>query len=279
MKKISIFSKASILKILLFNVFLLIEGCGNSAETKLEECLKITGVGFEGTHRSGLVYGDANFEFEENGKSVFVEYSALSYSEKENAKLENLELKEDGPNNTYRIVGDYVVDGGWGQNAKFQFSNFEDKTPNTILVQVTGAGYTDDGKPSWVHFSNLTLTNDKFQEIKKILTFNKSDVSKVNEIKKEANNVYVFSDGTAVYSIEKKGLNAKINYTYSTYKSTEVADLINNKINVTIDGQRADYIYVIEGNNLGVYNPENDLYDYYEFDRKKSNCDLKSIFK
>lgn len=279
MKKKSIFEKIRIIKFVVFNMLLVVVGCNSYAETKLEECLKITGVVFEGTHQSGAVYGDANFEFEENGKSVYVSYSALSYSENENAKLENLELKEDGHNNTYRIVGDYVVDGGWGQNAKFQFSNFEDEKPNTILVQVSGANRDDTGKPNWFHFSNLTLSKDNFLKIKKILTYNKSDVSKVNEIKKEANKILVFSDGIAVYSIEKKGLNAKINYTYSTYKSTEVANLINNKINVTIDGQRADYIYVIEGNNLGVYNPENDLYDYYEFDRKKSNCDLKSIFK
>jgi hypothetical protein len=264
--------KYSFLLLIIISIFTV--GCGDSARTKLEECLKITGDKFKGgTHRSGEAYGEAYIEIAENGKSGYASFNALDYSGEEDAEISNIELKEGGPDNTYKIVGDWIVDGAKEQCARFCFCCFEDEIPNTILIQITGA------KNSWAHYKNITLSKEKYLQIKKILTYDKSKDSKNIDVKKENNKTLVFSDGSAVYSIEVKGLNAKINYTYSTYKSTEVANLINNKINVSIDGQSADNIYIIEGNKLGVYNPENDLYDYYDFDRKNSNCDLKSIFK
>ena len=143
-----------------------IVSCSNAATSKLSECLKITGQTFlGGTHRSGGFYGESNFVFDKSGESVYVSYSALDYYEKEEVELENMELKEGGPDNTYRIVGDYVVDGGSAQGAKFEFCNFEDEKPNTILIQVTGAN------DSWAHYDNITLSKENFDQIKKILKY------------------------------------------------------------------------------------------------------------
>jgi hypothetical protein len=140
-------------------------GCGNSAKNKLEQCLKITNNLIEGTHRSGGAYGEAKFLFDKNNcKSVYVTYTALSYYGNEDAKINNMELQEGGPDNTYKIVGDYVVDGGSGQGARFLFLNFEDEKPNTILIQVSGANN------SWAHYANITLSKENFLRIKKILS-------------------------------------------------------------------------------------------------------------
>ena len=161
--------KYSLLMLIVISCFTI--GCGNSARTKLEQCLKITGNRFlGGTHRSGGAYGEANFLFDKNGESVYVAYSALSYSENEDAKLENMQLKEGGPDNTYIIVADYVVDGGSGQGARFRFCSFEDVKPNTILIQVTGAN------DSWAHYDNITYSKEDFLRIKKILSI-KGDFS------------------------------------------------------------------------------------------------------
>jgi hypothetical protein len=201
-----------------FLLFILFSSCKNEAEGKLEQCLKIAGHRFlGGTHRTGGAYGEANFVFEENGKIVHVAYKALSYSADENAKLENMELKEGGPLNTYRIVGDYVVDGGWGQGAKFVFCNFEDEKPNTILIQVTGAN------DSWAHYDNITLSKEKFLKIKEILSINEIFYEKENNSNKKLE-TKVKTDGPTT-DTNVNSNNEKTDYLI--FKNYEEGDLIH----------------------------------------------------
>lgn len=166
--------KSIITKIILFNLLLIIVGCQSSAETKLEECLKVSGFLFNGTHRSGYAYGEALIELEKDGSFCRVDYSALGYDAVEDGKLTNFELKENHSNNTYEIIADWDTDGS-SNGAKFSFEIIDDERPNTIRCQITGAGLTDDGRPSWVHFSNLTLSPEKFLKIKKILSIDDKD--------------------------------------------------------------------------------------------------------
>jgi hypothetical protein len=256
MKKVTIFSKAGILKILLFNVFLLIEACGNSAETKLEECLKITGVNFKGTHRSGNAYGEAFIELEKDGSFCRVDYSALGYNAVEDGKLSNFELKENHSNNTYEIIADWNADGS-SNGAKFYFEIIDDEKPNTIRCQITGAGLTDDGRPSWVHFSNLTLSPEKFLQIKKILSIDSKDsVVSTNNVELNTD-ISKTKDITPPKSNEKK-LVAK-------YKSFEY---IENSFYTFIDDKGQEYIFtdIPETYNLIGDNGPNKLYVNKKFE-------------
>lgn len=166
--------KSKIKEIVLLNLLLIIVGCRSSAEIKLEECLKVSGFLFEGTHRSGYVYGEAFIELEKDGSFCGVNYSALGHNAVEYGKLTNFELKENHLNNTYEIIADWDSDGS-SNDAKFSFEIIDNERPNTIRCQITGAGLTDDGRPSWVHFSNLTLSPEKFLKIKKILSIDGKD--------------------------------------------------------------------------------------------------------
>ena len=152
-------------------------GCGNSARTKLEECLKISGGRFEGVSKSGYVYGDALIQLTDDGTNCQVEYSLLGRTAIEEGKLTNLELEEDTSNNTYRITGDWEVNGS-SQGARFYFEVFGDKKPNTIFCKVGGANL------NWSHYSNLTLQKDKFLKIKKILSINSNETIVLKEEKK-----------------------------------------------------------------------------------------------
>lgn len=175
--------KSIITKIVLFNLILIIIGCKSSSETKLEECLSVTGVLFKGTHRSGYAYGEALIKLEKDGSFCRVDYSALGYNAVEDGKLTNFELKQKSSNNTYEIIADWNADGS-SNGAKFSFEIIDDEKPNTIRCQITGAGFTDDGRPSWVHFSNLTLSDEKFQKIKTILSMNNKSMDNVIDKKK-----------------------------------------------------------------------------------------------
>lgn len=166
--------KSTFTKIILFNLLLIVVGCQSSAESKLEECLKVSGFLFKGTHRSGYAYGEALIELEKDGSFCRVDYSALGYDAVEDGKLTNFELKENHSNNTYEIIADWDTEGS-SNAAKFSFEIIDNERPNTIRCQITGAGLTDDGRPSWVHFSNLTLSPEKFLKIKKILSIDDKD--------------------------------------------------------------------------------------------------------
>lgn len=148
-------------------IFISFVSCKNEAQDKLAECLEITGQRFlGGTHRSGGAYGECFFVFDKNGKSVYVSSSVLGYSDRQEAKLENMELQKGGPDNTYKIVADYVVDGASAAGIRFYFCSFEEEKPNTILIQVSAP----DG--SWSKYNNITLPNEKFLLIKQILSIN-----------------------------------------------------------------------------------------------------------
>lgn len=175
----------------------------NSAKDNLTECLKITGTEFKGTSESGSVTGDAFIQVAENGNSCSVEYSLLNSSAFENGKLTNLELKEKKSNNTYKIIGDWEVEGGSSYGAKFIFEVFDDVSPNTILCQVSGG--------NWAHYSNLELSDENFIKVKKILSIDKSNITKYTGDNWED---YLKSDKPINYSNTNVMIGKFINYEY-----------------------------------------------------------------
>lgn len=111
-----------------------------------------------------------------------------------------------------------------------------------------------------------------------------SEVSNGNNINNSSNTLF-FSDGSGKYQIDINKSKITIIYQYNNYEKMqpEYAQLVNKKIvvpkdRVVFEGQRADEIYKIEGNKLCVYNPESDMYDYYDFQPSKSSCGLSIYF-
>lgn len=101
----------------------------------------------------------------------------------------------------------------------------------------------------------------------------------------DSSNTLFFSDGMGKYQIDIKNTKITIIYQYASYEKMkpEYAQLINNKIvvpkdRVSFDGQKTDEVYKIERGQLCVYNPESDMYDYYDFQPGKSSCDLSLYF-
>jgi hypothetical protein len=242
--------KSIITIIILFNLLLIVVGCKSSAETKLEECLKVSGFLFKGTHRSGYVYGEALIELEKDGSFCRVDYSALGYDAVEDGKLTNFELKENHSNNTYEIIADWDTDGS-SNGAKFSFEIIDDEKPNTIRCQITGAGQTDDGRPSWVHFSNLTLSPEKFLKIKKILSIDgKDSIVSTKDVKLNSDNNET-KEITPSKSTEKE--------LFAKYKSFEY---IENSIYTFIDDNGKEYYFtdIPETYNLIGDSGPNELY-------------------
>jgi|688.fasta_scaffold00566_47 hypothetical protein len=252
--------KSIITKFILFNLLLIVVGCQRSAETKLEECsaetkleecLKVSGFLFEGTHRSGYVYGEAFIELEKDGSFCGVNYSALGHNAVEYGKLTNFELKENHSNNTYEIIADWDTDGGSSNDAKFSFEIIDNERPNTIRCQITGAGLTDDGRPSWVHFSNLTLSPEKFLKIKKILSIDGKD-SIVS-----TKNMESITDKTETKEITPSKSNDKM--LVAKYKSFEY---VENSFYTFIDDNGQQYVFtdIPETYNLIGESGPNELY-------------------
>ena len=132
----------------------------------------------------------------------------------------------------------------------------------------------------------LIETADSVFKSKSISKNNKiiSDEPKGNNINNSSKTLF-FSDGIGKYQIEIENTKITIVYQYDNYEKMkpEYAQLINKKIvvpknRVSYQGQKTDEIYKIEGGKLCVYNPESDMYDYYDFQRSKSSCDLSLHF-
>lgn len=112
-----------------------------------------------------------------------------------------------------------------------------------------------------------------------------TDVSEEGSSIKNSLNTLFFSDGSVKYQIEINNSKITIIYQYMNYEKMkpEYAQLINKRIvvpkdRISYDGQKTDEIYKIEGRKLCVYNPETDLYDYYDFQPNKSSCSLNLLF-
>ena len=95
-----------------------------------------------------------------------------------------------------------------------------------------------------------------------------------------------FTDGNGKYELIISDNDVKIVYQFMNYDRMELekATLKNKKILVSknmlaFEGQKVDEVYKIIGKELCVYNPENDGYDCYQFDRDASTCDLDKIIK
>jgi hypothetical protein len=209
-------------------IFISFVSCKNEAQDKLADCLKITGQRFlGGTHQNGLAYGEANFVFNKNGESVYVASSVLGYSDRQEAKLENMELQKGGPDNTYKIVADYVVDGASAAGIRFYFCSFEDEKPNTILIQVSAPNN------SWSSYKNITLSKEKFLLIKQILSINnevlteavpsseKLDLKAKSVVKAQKNNKKSNNEKKSLLSIKDYSLFVGQEY-YGTIDSKDV---------------------------------------------------------
>ena len=128
---------------------------------------------------------------------------------------------------------------------------------------------------------------DSVYESKSNLKNSKSttDVSEEGSSIKNSPNTLFFSDGSGKYQIEINDSKITIIYQYMNYEKMkpDYAQLINKKIvvpkdRISYEGQKTDEIYKIEGNKLCVYNPESDLYDYYDFQPSNSTCKLNLYF-
>jgi len=186
LQKVLIFAFISLL---VFSVFLKGE---NNARKKLKDCLAITGYSFTGNCQMGSIIGDATITIDKEGNSASVTYSALGSQATESGKLANLILEEGGPDNTYKIVGDWKVEGNASQGARFYFSVFADK-PNTVICQISNSQFA--------YYDNKELITEDFLKIKELLkssgsnnesnkttidTSKKSDISKKNSSSKAA---------------------------------------------------------------------------------------------
>lgn len=112
-----------------------------------------------------------------------------------------------------------------------------------------------------------------------------SDVSEEGSSIKNTSNTLIFSDGSGKYQIEINNSKITIIYQYLNYEKMkpDYAQLINKKIvvpkdRISYEGQKTNEVYKIEGKKLCVYNPESDLYDYYDFQPNKSTCALNLYF-
>jgi hypothetical protein len=200
-------------------------GCGNSARNKLKDCLKISGGRFEGVSKSGNVYGDAIIQVSEDGTSCQVEYSLLGSTAIEDGKITNLELEEDTSNNTYKIIGDWEVNGS-SQGARFYFEVFGKELPNTVFCKVGGTNV------SWSHYSNLTLPKDKFLKIKKILSINSNESIVLKEEKKS------MTPQKEVKEIQPS--KSEVNKLVAKYKNFEY---IENSFFTFIDDKGTEYTF------------------------------------
>jgi len=118
----------------------------------LQKALKIIGNRFEGECKVGNVYGSSIIEIDQ--KKVSVNYSAMGYSATERGVLENLELKDDGENNTYRISGNWNnQDAGDGI---FRLEVYGTDKPNTVYLAIEGR--------SWKYYSNIKLSDEDFEK-------------------------------------------------------------------------------------------------------------------
>jgi hypothetical protein len=106
------------------------------------------------------------------------------------------------------------------------------------------------------------------------------------EIQPSRDEVLRFTNGSGKYELIISDKDVKIVYQYMNYDKMdpEKATLKNKKILVSknmlaFEGQKIDEVYKIIGKELCVYNPENDQYDCYQFDRNVSTCDLDQIIK
>ena len=118
----------------------------------LQKALKIIGNRFEGECKVGNVYGSSIIEIDQ--KKVSVNYSAMGYSATERGVLENLELKDDGENNTYRISGNWNnQDAGDGI---FRLEVYGTDKPNTVYLAIEGS--------SWKYYSNIKLSDEDFEK-------------------------------------------------------------------------------------------------------------------
>lgn len=135
----------------------------------LQKALKIIGNRFEGGCKVGNVYGSSIIKIDQN--KVSVNYSALGYSETERGVLENLELKDDGENNTYRMSGNWNnQDGGDGI---FRLEVYGADKPNTVYLAIDGS--------SWKYYSNIKLSDENFKKFIAIF-LNKSKNNQTNNL-------------------------------------------------------------------------------------------------
>ena len=136
----------------------------------LKKALKIIGNRFEGGWKVGNVYRSSIIKIDQN--KVSVNYSALGYSETERGVLENLELKDDGENNTYRMSGNWNnQDGGDGI---FRLDVYGAVKPNTVYLAIDGS--------SWKYYSNIKLSDENFKKFIPIF-LNKSKNNQTNNLK------------------------------------------------------------------------------------------------
>tara|TARA_Y100000766_G_scaffold274737_1_gene277038 strand:+ start:203 stop:667 length:465 start_codon:yes stop_codon:yes gene_type:complete len=142
----------------LFFASLIIASCSNEAKNCLEDVLEITGNNFRGSCKVGGASGNAAITVD--GGSAKVSYSAMGYSATERGVLENLELKDGGKGNTYRIVGDWNnKDAGDGS---FYLEVYGADKPNTVYLAIKGG--------SWMYFCNMKLSDDDFNKFIAILS-------------------------------------------------------------------------------------------------------------
>jgi hypothetical protein len=175
--KSSTFQKVLIIafiSLIVFSIFLKGE---NNARKKLKDCLAITGYSFTGNCQMGSIIGDATITIDKEGNSASVTYSALGSQATESGKLANLILEEGGPDNTYKIVGDWKVEGNASQGARFYFSVFADK-PKTVICQISNSQFA--------YYDNKELITEDFLKIKELLkssgSNNELSISKVDTI-------------------------------------------------------------------------------------------------
>ena len=169
MWKNRVFSKTTRLVVSIFIGLIIVGSMGDQeksgAQVRLDEVLEITGNNFSGSCKVGGASGDATISFNE-GK-VTVNYSAMGYSATESGFLENLELTDDGENNTYRIKGDWNnQDAG---NGNFRLEVFGADLPNTIYIEIKGKGSS-----GWKYYDSKKLSDEDFNKFIAVL---KKDVN------------------------------------------------------------------------------------------------------
>ena len=132
----------------------ILTSCSNGAENSLQEILQITGNTFEGRCKVGNVYGSSFIKI--NEKNITVNYSAMGYSATESGNLENLEFRDDGERNTYRIKGE------WIKGSFFRLEVSTQGKPNTAYLAIEGSG--------WIYYTYIKLSDEDFEKFINVLS-------------------------------------------------------------------------------------------------------------
>lgn len=142
-------------------------GCGDNAESKLHEAIRIIGKVTPGTCEVGDAVGDASFVFHDNAVKVIYSVNVLGdeMSASESGDLEDLELLKNGPNGTYSIVGKWKRWEPAGGEGKFVLRSLDDCRVGYALIQISNYQY------KWSYYANVELSKEQHNEFMEMMSY------------------------------------------------------------------------------------------------------------